>query len=96
MGQILARTRRKIEVMEWKKVNKQYQQYKKKTWKKKYTQEAGIVLNDKRSKILHIQAIVPNLSSSDEEEEIEDELSQTNKWVNEGLWYLSGDTGSYN
>ena len=82
--------------MEWKKVNKQYQPHKKKSWKKKNTQEAGILLSNKRNKILHIQEIVPIELSSDEEDDVDDELTQTNTWDNEGLWYLSGDTDSYN
>ena len=74
--------------MEWRKANKQYQPYKEKIWKNKYSKEARLVLNNKNNKILHIQELIQKEHTSDEEESADDEMNQEKKTENEGLWYL--------
>merc|ERR1711966_223625 len=88
-GQIIEKSRKKLEVMEWKRTNKRYLPYKRKTWKKKNTTEARLILNDKRNKILHIQGISPKENSSDDEEHPDGDVQPTTVWENEGLWHLS-------
>ena len=89
IGQIAEIKKKKVEVMEWKLVDRVFVVHKRKKWKKSNLQETTVTINDKHTKILNITPITTTHYTTLEQESDEEggEMETTSK-INEGLWHL--------